>query len=69
MFIKHSYKHILNSVFVTCRKRFYNHSGGLYLSFETLWDDEILNISSSNTNTGLVRLLGVTGLLGNFQVK
>ena len=39
------------SDFVICRKRYYNQSrGGLYLSFGTLWEDEIQNIPYSDTN-------------------
>ena len=40
---------LLLSNFVTCRKRFYR-VGGLYLSFGTLYEDEIQNIPSSDTN-------------------
>ena len=48
MFIRHSYTQIVNNVerlgdFPTCRKRYYNQSGGggLYFSIGTLWEDEI----------------------------
>ena len=39
------------SAFVTCRKRYYNQSRrGLYLSVGTLWEDEIWDIPSCDTN-------------------
>ena len=39
------------SDFVRCRKRYFNQGRrGLYLSFGTLYEDEILNIPSSGTN-------------------
>ena len=38
------------SDFVTSRKRYYNQNGGLYISFETLYEDEIYNIPPSNTS-------------------
>ena len=44
-------EHSTLSDFVICRKRYYNKSGrGLYLSFGTLWEGEIYNILSSDTN-------------------
>ena len=38
------------SDFVTCRRRYCNQSWGLYLSFGTLPEDEILKIPSSDTD-------------------
>ena len=45
------------SNFVTRRKRYYNQIGrGLYLSFGTIQEEEILNIPSSDTNKQIFML-------------
>ena len=53
MLIRHEYKAstILHLSDVAIKKRYFNQSGrGLYLSLGTLYEEEILNIPSSDTN-------------------